>query len=189
MQEDSVADEFHDLLALSYPQGSIAEVRLHHVFEHFTRVQASALLASWNAWLQPGGIVHIEVPDLGRTAKAVLSAFTGHKAKQVGLRHIFGSQEAHWAVHYDGYTKASLHALLKSFGFTPDRTVQERYKATYNLTVIAHKASDLTEQQALDAAQAHLSEYMVDESPSEQRLLSTWMNDCKAQLAKTRGGS
>ena len=55
VQQASVADEFCDLTNMHYKAGSIEEVRLHHVFEHFPRAQAIALLASWHSWLQRGG--------------------------------------------------------------------------------------------------------------------------------------
>lgn len=71
VQQTSVADELHNLFDLRYKKETIDEVRLHHVFEHFSRAQACAMLAAWNSWLKPGGIVHIEVPDFDRTARAV----------------------------------------------------------------------------------------------------------------------
>jgi predicted SAM-dependent methyltransferase len=186
VQQTSVADEYHDLLSLRYPAGSIDEVRLHHVFEHFQRAAACALLASWNSWLRQGGILHIEVPDFGRTARAVLSRWSNETAKGVGLRHIFGSQEAHWAVHYEGYTDKTLPRLLNAFGFTVDKVVQERYKDTYNLTVIASRSRKLIAQEAAKAAREHLRWSMVDDSPSENVLLGHWMGIFEEQLAKTR---
>src|SRR5438477_9516222 len=72
VMKTSVADQFGNLFELNYAPETIEEVRLHHVFEHFTRAQACAMLASWNSWLKPGGIIHIEVPDFEKTAKAVL---------------------------------------------------------------------------------------------------------------------
>lgn len=186
VQTSSVADEFHDLLSLRYAAGTIDEVSLHHVFEHFSRSQACALLASWNSWLRTGGILHIEVPDFGRTARAVLSPFASERARHVGLRHIFGSQEAHWAVHYVGYTKRTLMVLLERFGFGVEKVIQERYKDTYNLQVIAVKRRPLDVQQAGNAARTHLAAYLVDESPSEQLLLEVWLKDFREQLDKTR---
>ena len=117
VQQTSVADELANLFELKYKPSSIEEVRLHHVFEHFTRAQACALLASWNSWLSDNGVVHIEVPDFERTARAVLRLLSSNKAQSVGLRHIFGSQEAHWAVHYEGYTGKRLKRFLEIYGY------------------------------------------------------------------------
>ena len=185
VQRNSVADEFHNLLSLRYPVASIDEVRLHHVFEHFTRAQACALLASWNSWSKPGAVLHVEVPDLGSTAKAVLSPFTSNRAKNVGLRHIFGSQEAHWAVHYEGYTKSSLVRMMDRFGYKAHSVQQERYKDTHNLIVIARKTTALSPTMAEAAASEHLRQYMVDQSPSEETLFAVWMDDFRRQLTNT----
>ena len=59
VQQKSVADQFANLMELRYRKGTIDEVRLHHVFEHFPRATACALLASWNSWLKIGGILRI----------------------------------------------------------------------------------------------------------------------------------
>ena len=166
-------------MALRYPAESVDEVRLHHVFEHFTRSASCALLASWNSWLKPDGILHIEVPDFERTARAVVSRLSNEKARYVGLRHIFGSQEAHWAVHYEGHSKTSLRRLIGSFGFEPVGTKQERYKDTYNLTVIAKRSRSLTIAQAEQVALDHLRRFIVDDGPSENVLLRHWMDDFK----------
>jgi predicted SAM-dependent methyltransferase len=185
VQKNSVADQFANLLELNYPSGSIAEVRLHHVFEHFTRTQAAALLASWNSWLEDGGSLHIEVPDFGRTASAVLSPFAGKAARYVGLRHIFGSQEAHWAVHYEGYTKKTLSVMMKHFGFDVKKVIQSKYLDTYNLEIIAVKHHALTKKDAIKKAGAFLQKYLVADVPSEQELLRIWQNDFQQQLEKT----
>jgi predicted SAM-dependent methyltransferase len=55
LQKDNVADLHAGILGLRYPVGSVEEIRLHHVFEHFSRPVACALLASWFSWLYPGG--------------------------------------------------------------------------------------------------------------------------------------
>ena len=84
VQTKSAADEYHNILELAYPANSIEEIRLHHVFEHFTRASALGLLAGWWTWLVPGGLLRIEVPDFDRTAWAVLSPFTPKKKKMIG---------------------------------------------------------------------------------------------------------
>lgn len=182
VQQTSVADKLANLFELSYKPGSIQEVRLHHVFEHFTRAQACALLGGWNSWLGSDGRVHIEVPDFERTAKAVLGLFASGKAQSVGLRHIFGSQEAHWAVHYEGYTPKRLRHFLSLFGYEVISAKRERYLDTYNLEVIARKVKALSKQECISAARQYLSGFMVAEVDSERILLETWMQDFGKQL-------
>jgi len=185
VQQSSVADEFANLFDLNYAKDSIDEVRLHHVFEHFSRAQACALIAGWNSWLKINGRLHIEVPDFEKTAKAVLRAFSSNKAQSVGLRHIFGSQEAHWAVHYEGYTAKRLKHLLEQFGYSVQQIKQSRYLDTYNLEVIATKSRSLTPEQCLQAAEQYLSGFLVADVDSERELLKVWMNDTREQLQKT----
>ncbi|MCX6800174.1 MAG: methyltransferase domain-containing protein [Candidatus Falkowbacteria bacterium] len=57
------ADIYQDIRTLNYPENSIDEIRNHHVFEHFNRVDALKVLLQWRGWLKPGGKLVIETPD------------------------------------------------------------------------------------------------------------------------------
>src|SRR5712691_2949381 len=103
VQKTLRADLFRDLTTLSYPRGTVEEIRLHHVFEHFSRPVALALLCRWRDWLAPGGKLRIETPDLKASAWLLVSPFVCYEDKQEVIRHLFGSHEAHWAVHWDGW--------------------------------------------------------------------------------------
>lgn len=109
------ADKYADLRNLDYPEKSISEIRLHHVFEHFSRQWAYRLLANWHKWLEDGGILVIETPDFDECAKRYLSAGIDYKFKL--LRQIFGSHEAHWAYHVDGWDEEKFRFVLQKFGF------------------------------------------------------------------------
>ncbi|HXB38990.1 MAG TPA: hypothetical protein VNZ49_00520 [Bacteroidia bacterium] len=185
VQQTSVADQFANLFELRYQISSIDEVRLHHVFEHFTRAQACASLAAWNSWLKNEGVVHIEVPDFEITAKAVLGLFASNKVQSVGLRHIFGSQEAHWAVHYEGYSAKRLKKFLELYGYEIQKINQVRYLDTYNLEVIAHKTKSLSKEECRKATLEYLSGFMVADVESEQTLLKKWMGDYNEQIEKS----
>jgi predicted SAM-dependent methyltransferase len=175
VQKKSVADVQANLLTLRYETGTVDEIRLHHVFEHFSRSVACALLTNWYFWLKPGGVLHIEVPDFSRTARWSISGMMRRKRTNVGLRHIFGSQEAHWAVHYEGYSKKLLTKMLGIFGFRVKEVRRNSWKGTYNIEVIAIKdVTGLTIEAMEHRAEEHLRQYMVDDSESEQRLLGTW---------------
>ena len=67
------ADVYANVTELDFPAGSVDEVGLHHVFEHFNRVTALAMLIKWHNWLKIGGKLHIETPDLAGSAKTLLS--------------------------------------------------------------------------------------------------------------------
>ncbi|MBU1349519.1 MAG: hypothetical protein ABII99_02395 [Patescibacteria group bacterium] len=63
IQNKSVADKYANIFELKYKKDSIEEIRLHHVFEHFERAVALALIAGWRSWLKKNGVLRIEVPD------------------------------------------------------------------------------------------------------------------------------
>jgi len=184
VQEKSVADVHADLLALCYPVGSVDEVRLHHVFEHFPRPVACALLASWGSWLREAGVIHIEVPDFTRTARAILSPFSSLKKQAVAERHLFGSHEAHWAVHCEGYTPRLLEAMLASAGFSVGKIRKNAWRGTYNFEAIAVKGASPGTRVDLEAAsQTFLANFLVDES--ENKLLDVWMEMYRAQVERS----
>jgi len=184
VQKQSVADVQADLLKLEYPAESISEIRLHHVFEHFSRACAAAQLCRWNQWLENEGVLRIEVPDFEKTAKVVAGGFFSKKPESyVALRHIFGSQEAHWAIHYHGYTEKILSDFLLEFGFKQLSVQRSDWKGTYNIDVTAIKIRSINSTvEAVDVANKYLRKYLVDESESELRLLDAWMEDFNKYL-------
>ncbi len=109
------ADVYQDVRTLNYAENSIDEIRTHHMFEHFSRQEALKLLCQWRAWLKVGGLLHIETPDFSACAAAYSRASLKRKFELT--RHIFGSQDAKWAYHYDGWDKEKYRFVLKEFGF------------------------------------------------------------------------
>ncbi len=105
-----------DVMSVRCPADTLAEIRLHHLFEHFERTQALALLVRWYRWLTPGGQLTIETPDF----EACIAGFSERPAADQGviLRHIFGSQEASWAQHRDGWSPKRFCHVLGALGFT-----------------------------------------------------------------------
>jgi predicted SAM-dependent methyltransferase len=186
VQTISGADEFHNILELSYPSDSIDEVRLHHVFEHFSRPVACALTASWWSWLKPNGVLHVEVPDFDRSAWAVISPCSSEKARYVALRHIFGSQEAAWALHQEGWSPKRLQRFLTLMGFTISSVSKNSYQGTYNFEITAVKNdAKFTENIFEEKAQNYLEEYCVNNSSTEQKMLQIWMELYRNQIEKT----
>lgn len=185
VQTKSVADKYADLKKMRYSGGTVDEIRLHHVFEHFIRAEALALVASWNSWLKQGGILRIEVPDFEKTAKVVLSRFSRKQQRRSAIRHIFGSNEAHWAVHYEGWYEENLRDALEVMGFRIKSVNRSVWISTHNIEVTAIKERNLTKAKAKKAAQTYLGDFLVDKSKSEKQTLSTWMSDFTGQLDKT----
>lgn len=188
VQDLSVADKFADLTFIKYKKGSIEEIRLHHVFEHFPRAKALALIASWQTWLKPGGILRIEVPDFEGNARTVLSKFTKEDIKMKVLRHIFGSQEATWANHYHGWTISGLSRIIHEFGFTVFATNKNKYNQLKNIEIIASKSSkSLSKKDSAIIAEKWLSKCLTDNSESEKILFKYWLSEYSEQIEKTWG--
>jgi predicted SAM-dependent methyltransferase len=185
VQQTGVADEFHDLYALKYKKDAVKEIRLHHVFEHFERVVACAFLAGWNSWLEMNGILHIEVPDFETSFRKNFSVLNRKKHEGVGLRHIFGSQEASWAVHYEGYSKKRLTKIFETFGFKVEKVHQYEYKRTFNIEISGKKVRSVSYDEALKAAKDYLSDYLVDDSESEKIMLTVWLKNFENQLKRS----
>lgn len=185
VQDTSVADEYHNISQLKYKSACIDEVRLHHVFEHFERFSACAYLASWNSWLKQGGAIHIEVPDFETTLKKNFSRWDNHRFEGVGLRHIFGSQEAAWAVHYEGYSEWKLKEIVSHFGFGNIEIIKSSYKRTFNIEIKATKKRSITKLEAMKGAESYLRTYLVDDSETEQRMLAVWLEKFNSQLDLT----
>jgi predicted SAM-dependent methyltransferase len=186
VQTRSVADEHADLTSLRYPAESIDEVRLHHVFEHFPRPIAMALAASWRSWLRPDGVLHVEVPDFERTARSVLRPFASRSRRLVGIRHLFGSHEAPWAVHWEGWTEQTLKEVFRACGLVTERTYRGKFRHTYNICVIGKRdVRRLDRHDVEQSVRNWLANYLVDGSATEQRLLDVWMDQYRQQVERT----
>jgi hypothetical protein len=185
IQQQSVADERADLTTLRFATGSVAEVRLHHVFEHFPRPQAVGLLVCWHAWLQEGGVLRIEVPDFARQALAILNPLASAQTRRLGIRHLFGSHEARWAVHCEGWTGESLRELLTTVGFAVEQVVPNHWRGTHNVEVSARKRGGARSRAVQrDAARRFLSGFLVDGTDGERLLLEVWLRELDAQLGR-----
>jgi SAM-dependent methyltransferase len=110
------ADVYKDIRLLSYDDNSVDEIRSHHLFEHFERADAIALLIKWRRWLKPGGKLIIETPDFYNCAVAYTFALTQKRRMELG-RHMMGSQEAKWAIHYDFWDAPKFEYVFKKCGF------------------------------------------------------------------------
>ena len=166
-----------DITRLQFPEGSIAEIRLHHVFEHFDRPTALRLLMQWYRWLEEGGGLIIEVPDFEQSARQISSKGLSTQQKMVVLRHIFGSHEAEWAFHRDGWYRDKFDLVLHALGFSNLHFRFSGYRGTSNITVCAKKCRPFrTPSQLRDAIYTLLQHSLVDDSEMEQRLLKLWID-------------
>jgi hypothetical protein len=175
-----------DILSLDSPPGGLAEVRLHHVFEHFERAVALALLVKWYEWLQPGGVLTIETPDFERCVDSF--ATSPAEEQTLVLRHIFGSQEAPWARHADGWSERRFRDILTRLGFEiirADRTWSDEHRLLANVVVRALKADPVrTRNSRTAAALAILRESMNGQNSTEERLADRWVQTFERTLSE-----
>lgn len=186
VQKDLTADVYADIHGLVYPQDSINEIRLHHVFEHFSRPVALALLCRWRNWLRPGGGLRIETPDAMACFKQMLLPFTDFSTKQQVMRHIFGSHEAGWAFHADGWYEDKFKITLSKFGYSNIHVVKTKWEMLRNIEVSATKSLEklcyndyeTASEELLTMSAVKLTqkrEYIIPDS--EKSMIRVWMDD------------
>jgi hypothetical protein len=113
VNHDIRADLYTDILQMHYEE--CEEIRSHHFFEHFNYFDTFALLYKWTNALKSGGKLTIDLPDLEELCRAYLSADT--KTKFLVARYLYGSHEADWAYHINGWSKETLEIVLQSLGY------------------------------------------------------------------------
>lgn len=183
IQQDLVADLYADIHELRYPDGSVDEIRLHHVFEHFPRPAALALLCRWRDWLKPGGQLRIETPDAMACYKLMISPFISFDNKQQVMRHLFGSHEASWAFHYDGWYKEKFEVTLKSLGYCNLRFEKNKWGVLRNIEVTAFKSEQelsfhdysTSVEKLLTMSTIRIPTKKKSPEGSEKDMLNVWM--------------
>ncbi|NDV26681.1 glycosyltransferase [Desulfovibrio sp. JC010] len=183
IQRNPAADLFADLRLIDFPDESVDEVRLHHVFEHFDRQSALALLVRWHRWLKVGGRVVIETPDMRESAIQLTSTLP-FQTRQAILRHVFGSHEADWALHLDGWDAEKFRLTLEALGFAVNCIEEKWDRPPYlaNVTAVGEKQKTFKQHQLLVAAREILSWSLVDQSPCETKKLDYWHEEFARKL-------
>jgi hypothetical protein len=167
-------DVQYDVKKLVFPPGSVDEIRMHHVFEHFNRVEALGLLVRWHEWLKPGGLLWLETPDMMATVAAACSLPV---VEQIALaRHLEGDQAASWAYHIVQWFPGRFQRTLAALGFADIETVSERSPwhalPLFNVTAKARKGMSRPAHELRRAARELLADSLV--SPSETQTLAVW---------------
>lgn len=180
VQEGVRPDEYADITQLGYPPGSVEEIRLHHLFEHFDRPTTLRLLIDWYGWLEDGGRLTIETPDFEAAARRFLKRRFRSRRGAV-VRHIFGSQEAPWAFHTDGWYEDKFREVLSALGYEVVRFDRASWRDTDNIVVTARKPSPPWpgRDEQLDRAEELLRASLVDDSPTEVTLHRVWTDSLR----------
>ena len=182
-------DVYADITTLEFPPESVSEIRLHHVFEHFRRPTALRLLIDWYGWLEPGGQLMIETPDFARCARTLLWKRSPADQMKI-LRHVFGSQEADWALHCDGWYAAKFRWVLGELGFEKVRARRSAWRGTFNVTVRSRKplGPPRSREELMEIADRLLRLSLVDESATEQRILEVWRSAMRRPAGSSASG-
>jgi SAM-dependent methyltransferase len=176
------ADAYANILRLNFPAGSVDEIRLHHVFEHFNRVTALAMLIKWHDWLKEGGLLRIETPDLVGSAKTLSSPKSSWKMKMAAARHLAGDQAAAWGYHLDHWFPERYERTLARLGFASikiNATTWPHEPHLANVEVTATKKRRTPEKQ-LEAADELLWESTV--ADVEKPTFNVWRQQLRALL-------
>jgi len=184
--QDAIRPDVHaDITTLEFAPGSVSEIRLHHVFEHFDRPTALRLLIDWYQWLEPGGKLVIETPDFARSARTLIWKRSPADQMKI-LRHVFGSHEAEWAHHCDGWYPARFRRILGQFGFVKVKSRRSAWRGTFNVTARACKphGASKTRDELLDIGDRVLRLSLVDNSVSERRVLEVWRSAMRQSVSR-----
>lgn len=114
------ADLYTDILTMKYDECD--EIKSHHFFEHFNYFETFILLFKWTNALKIGGKLIIDIPDLEALCRAYFS--TNIATKFLVARYLFGSHEADWAYHINGWSQDTLEYVLCAIGFRLERVVK-----------------------------------------------------------------
>lgn len=174
---EPIADFYCDVLKLTYEPNSISEIRSHHMFEHFPRAVALAQLIKWHSWLEIGGALIIETPDIIGCAKLLLAQNTNINRV---IRHIAGSHEADWAYHLDHWHCSRFKETLEVLGFKEIRCVFSSSNYLPNVTVTACKSDVITIEKQVERAEKLLRKSMV--SSAEEAMYNVWKKQLEEAL-------
>ncbi len=178
----NVSPDFEaDITKLSFPDGTVSEIRLHHVFEHLSRIDALASLIRWQQWLAIGGGLLIETPDFEASARDFLAA-PSLPLKLRAIRHLEGDQSDTWAYHIGQWFPERFSATLAKLGFseiTVDREQSGHTPPLFNVTARAKKHRAMSKAALYDEACELLAMFTVAEA--EAPTLAVW----ELQLAET----
>ncbi len=175
-------DYFYNILDLRFPMNSISKIENHHMFEHFSRPVSLALLCAWYLWLDINGEIVIETPDFEGITQRYLET-SSFSTRQVIIRHLFGSHEASWAYHYDGWSHDKFAYILSELGFRLEDSHRYSWNNLDNIIIKARKARILTLEQIKQTAYAILQLSCVDRSESEYKMWQGWCQEFDRALS------
>jgi SAM-dependent methyltransferase len=120
-----------DAKSIPLPDGCAEELMVIHGFEHFYRWDCDAAIEEWKRLLAPGGKLVLELPDLVKCCRNVLTGFVvdGKHPDQNGMWGLYGDpRECNpFMGHRWGWSPKTLRDFLKSHGFVDIVDAETQY--------------------------------------------------------------
>lgn len=178
-----VVDAYADIVKLHFPDGSVDEIRLHHVFEYFDRMTALSLLVKWHRWLKVDGILWIETPDVMESARQLVDEKTDYEKRMAIIRHLEGDQAATWGLHIGQWWPERFEHTLSKLGFhiiSMEGVKWGRWPNLASVTVKATKLKDIKLETQVERCFDLLKGSLA--SIREQKLYKVWCRQLKEKL-------
>ena len=105
--------------------GQVETIYAYHLFEHFSHSEALQAISQWRQLLKKGGRLVLEMPDIERLARLIVSGATD----DMTMAYIFGSQDRDGQNHHWGWSPKSLTPVLLKEGFAVEITPPQDYHA------------------------------------------------------------
>lgn len=99
------------------PDRSCSLVYSQECLEHFPWGRTREVVAEWARLVEPGGILHVEVPDFEAACRQLLEG--ADLELDLAMQQIvFGGQVNQWDYHYAGITHRTLPHFVEQAGLT-----------------------------------------------------------------------
>jgi len=133
-------DVVADVRNLPFEKGSVSELYSAHVLEHFPLEELrTVLMPYWVSLLREGGQFVAVVPDM----ETMISEYVAGRFEFEELREVtYGTQEYEGDFHYNGFSQATLGALLEGAGLS-DVTIRasgRRNGMCYEMEIVGIRA-------------------------------------------------
>lgn len=121
-----------DVRALAFRNDSIAKIYASHILEHIPHPQVPATLSEWFRVLEPGGTIHINVPDFEWAANyffqvgwnPFIRRSKAYPDQKSIWKIIYGWQLDDGDYHQSGFTKNTLGTLLRQTEYEKVKVVR-----------------------------------------------------------------
>lgn len=176
-------DAYGDIRKLVFPENSVDEIRLHHVFEHFDRITAIVLLVKWHSWLKLNGVLIIETPDFKGSINDLINGDQSYSRQMAIVRHLEGDQTAAWAAHIGQWWDKRFEHTLSKLGFTiRDINYSKWDRPPYlrSVTVTSKKLENILLTKQIEVCYALLKDSLVSER--EIKTYQIWCGQLREKL-------